>query len=79
VKTRFLLDFQLQHFVVSPSSGTETQLNVDEQPQTFPYLTVLKTFPYSNALMAKLLAQTLPIKKRDTTKIQTPNFFAKTF
>jgi len=40
--------------------------------QTFPYPTVSKVFPHSDALTAKLLAQTLPFKSV-TEKKQTRN------
>jgi len=51
--------------VVSPIASSLKKLNTGAQLQTFPYPTVLKLFLYSNALMAKLGAQTLKFKKRD--------------
>jgi len=40
-------------FVVSPSGSVWKKLNADAQLQTFHYLTVSKSFPYSNAFKAK--------------------------
>jgi len=43
-----------------PTNGTETKFNaVDNYKPFFPYPKVSKPFPYSNALLAKPLAQTL--------------------
>jgi len=55
---------QIQHSVTAPLGSAETKLNANAQLQTFPYPLISKLFPYSNFLMAKLLAQTLPFKKR---------------
>jgi len=70
-KNKSLLHFQLQHSVVAPTSGAETKLTAGAQLQTFPYS---KVFPYSNALMAKSLEQTLLFKSTTYKKINTEIF-----
>jgi len=39
-KTANFSAFQLQHSVVAPSGGAETDVNTDSQLQTFPYTAV---------------------------------------
>jgi len=45
--------------VVSPIRSNLKKLSTVAQLQTFPYATLLKSFLYSNAFMAKSGAQTL--------------------
>jgi len=61
-KPQILPFFELQHFVVMPVGSNLTKLNTRAQLQTFPYPTVLKSFLYSDAFMAKSGAQTLTFK-----------------
>jgi len=52
-KTPNFAIFRLQHFVASPIGGVWRKLNVNAQPQTFPYPKVSKSFLCSNNFMAK--------------------------
>jgi len=61
-KPHFLPFFGLQHLVMSPFGSNLRKLGTDAELQTFPYPTVSKLFLYSNALMAKLGAQSLTFK-----------------
>ena len=54
--------FGLRHFVLSPFGGILTKFNTDAQLQTFLNPAVSKSFPYSNAFMAKSGAQAVTFK-----------------
>ena len=60
---QILLRLHIQDSVTAPFSSTKTTSNTGAQLQTFLYPTVSISFPYSNGLMAKLFAQTLPSKR----------------
>jgi len=60
---QFLPYFGLRHLVLSPIGNSLTKSNTGAQLQTFPYPTVLKSFLYSNAVMAKSGAQSLTFKR----------------
>ena len=47
---------------MSTVGGNVRKVNTAAQPQTFPYLTVSKSFLYSNAFLAKSCSQTLTFK-----------------
>jgi len=47
---------------MAPPGSIETKLNASAQLQTFPYQTVSNSFPYSNALLAKVISTILPFK-----------------
>jgi len=72
---QILLRFHIQDSVMAPFSSIKTTSNTGVQLQTFLYPTVSISFPYSNGLMAKLFAQTLPFKGQKINKKQTSNFF----
>ena len=68
-KTQFLPFFGLRRLVMSPVGSSLGKLDTSAQLQTFPYATVLKSFLYSNAFMAKSVAQigrtNSDVQKRD--------------
>jgi len=54
--------FWISAFRLSPTGNSLTNLNMSEQLRTFPYPTVLKSFLYSNAFVAKSGAECLTFK-----------------
>ena len=81
-KTPIFAVFGLRHLVLSANGNSMTKLNTDAQLQTFPYPTVLKSFLYSNAFMAKSGAQSPTFKSvtnkqtdRLTNKQKTQRFW----
>jgi len=69
-KLHILQHSQLQHFVVVPCRGGETELNMGTWLKAFLYPMISKPFPYSNDFMAKWHSQTL-LFKSVTDKKQT--------
>jgi len=61
-KNNFCCFFGLQHLVLSPIGNCLTKLTTSAQLQTFPYPKASKSFLYSNAFMAKSVAQSLTFK-----------------
>jgi len=55
----FLPSLQLHHSAVALQSMAETRLNAGAQLQAFPFPMTRRSFPHSNALMAKSSSQTL--------------------
>ena len=74
-KPQFLPFFGLRHLVLSPVGNSLTKLNRGAQLQTFAYPMVSKMFLYSNAFMAKSVAQSLTFKSvtNKQTDKQTKN------
>jgi len=62
-KTPILLLLNFRDLVVSPIGSSLRKLNKGAQLQTFSYPTVSKSFLYSNAFMAKSVAQSLTSKR----------------
>jgi len=54
--------FGLRHLVLSPTGNSLTKLNTSAQLKTFPYPAASKSFLYSNAVIAKSVAQSLTFK-----------------
>ena len=50
---------------MAPPSVVETKLNAGAHLQTFPFLMIPRSFPYSNAFIAKWRSQSLSFKKLD--------------
>jgi len=74
-KKQFLPYFRLQHLLVSPVGSNLRKLSTGARLLTFPYLTVSKSFLYSNAFMAKSGTQALTFKsvtdrQTDTKKLK---------
>ena len=70
--------FGLQHLVVSPIGSSLRKLDTSAQLQTFPYPTVSKLFLYSNAFMAKSIAQSMTFKSvtdRQTDRQKSQRFW----
>jgi len=77
-KTPILPFFGLQHLLLSQTGSSLRKLDTGTQLQTFPYPTVSKSFPYSNAFMAKSGAQSLAFKSvtnKQTDRQKTQRFW----
>jgi len=75
---QFLPFFGLRHLVMSPIVINLRKLSTGAQLQTFPYPMASKSFLYSNAFMAKSVAQTLTFKSvtdKQTNKQKTQRFW----